>query len=73
MLRADFHTHTTYCDGKSTPRGDGGSGVQKGLTDFGVSGHADFSFCLENFGMTDQALKQYKEELYRLREEYAGR
>ena len=46
---------------------------RKGLTDFGVSGHADFSFCLENFGMTDQALKQYKEELYRLREEYAGK
>ena len=46
---------------------------RKGLTDFGISGHADFSFCLENFGMTDQALKQYKEELYRLREEYAGK
>ena len=73
MLRADFHTHTTYCDGKSTPREMVEAAYRKGLTDFGISGHADFSFCLENFGMTDQALKQYKEELYRLREEYAGK
>ena len=20
MIKADFHTHTTFCDGKSTPR-----------------------------------------------------
>ena len=73
MLRADFHTHTTYCDGKSTSREMVEASYRKGLTDFGISGHADFSFCLENFGMTDQALKQYKEELYRLREEYAGK
>ena len=73
MLRADFHTHTTFCDGKSTAAQMVEAAYKMGMTDFGVSGHADFSFCLKDFGMPDQVLKQYREELYRLREEYAGR
>lgn len=73
MLRADFHTHTTFCDGKNTPREMVEAAYRKGYTDFGVSGHADFSFCDPGFGMSDAAFKEYKEELYRLREEYTGR
>lgn len=73
MLRADFHNHTKYCDGKSTTREMVESAFQKGMTDFGISGHADFSFCIENFGMQDQTLKRYLAELYDLREEYRGR
>ena len=73
MLRADFHTHTTFCDGKSTAAEMVEAAYKMGMTDFGISGHADFSFCLADFGMPDQVLKQYREELYRLREEYAGR
>ena len=73
MLRADFHTHTTFCDGKSTPGEMVEAAYKMGMTDFGVSGHADFSFCLKDFGMPDRVLKQYREELYRLRDEYAGR
>ena len=73
MLRADFHTHTTYCDGANTPREMVEAAYQKGFTDFGVSGHADFSFCTEDFGMPDAAFEQYKKELYELREEYEGR
>ena len=44
-LRADFHTHTTFCDGKNTPRQMVESAFRKGLTDFGISGHGDYSFC----------------------------
>lgn len=42
-LRADFHTHTTYCDGKSTPRQMVEAAYRMGLTDLGISGHADYS------------------------------
>lgn len=72
-LRADFHTHTTYCDGKSSPREMVESAYRKGFTDFGISGHADYSFCDPGFGMSDQVLEKYKQELSLLREEYAGR
>ncbi|MDD3253433.1 MAG: histidinol-phosphatase HisJ family protein [Lachnospiraceae bacterium] len=73
MLRADFHTHTTYCDGKSTPREMVESAYRRGLTDYGVSGHADFSFCEPGFGMSDAILDQYRRELLLLREEYKGK
>ncbi len=73
MVRADFHTHTTYCDGKDTPRKMVEAAYRKGFTDFGISGHADFSCVEPGFGMSDKALGEYKKELYALREEYAGR
>ena len=73
MLRADFHTHTTFCDGRNTPREMAQAAYQKGFTDFGISGHADFSFCDPGFGMGDEAFEEYKQELRRLREAYAGR
>lgn len=73
MIRADFHTHTTFCDGNHTPREMVEAAYRKGFTDFGVSGHADFSVYEPGFGMSDEALEQYKKELLELREEYAGR
>lgn len=73
MIKADFHTHTTYCDGKNTPREMVEAAYQMGFTDFGISGHADYSFADPGFGMSDPVLEQYKNELYALREEYAGR
>lgn len=73
MIRADFHTHTTYCDGAGTPREMVEAAYQMGYTDFGVSGHADFSFCDPGFGMSDEKLAAYKRELEELREEFRGR
>ncbi len=72
-LRADFHTHTTYCDGKSTPRQMVEAAYGMGLTDFGISGHADYSMWEQGFGMSDAILSAYKRELEALREEYAGK
>lgn len=44
-----------------------------GMTDLGVSGHADFSMFEPGFGMDDEKLRQYTEELQELREEYRGK
>ena len=44
-----------------------------GLTDFGISGHADFSMYEPGFGMSDEILEAYKKELRKLKEEYAGK
>ena len=73
MIKTDFHTHTTYCDGENTPREMVEAAYRKGFTDFGISGHGDFSLYDPGFGMSDLAFEQYKQELYALREEYAGR
>ena len=62
-LCADFHTHTTYCDGKSTPRQMVEAAYSMGLTDFGISGHADYSMWEPGFGMSDAILSAYKQEL----------
>ena len=73
MLHTDFHTHTTFCDGKSTPREMVEAAYRMGMTDFGVSGHADFSMFEPGFGMDNEKLRQYTEELQELREEYRGK
>lgn len=73
MVKADFHTHTTFCDGKGTPREMVEAAWRQGYTDFGISGHADYSFCEPGFGMSDRTLLEYRRELERLREEYQGR
>ena len=72
-IRGDFHTHTTYCDGKSTPREMVEAAYRMGLTDFGISGHADYSMYEPGFGMSDAILASYKQELQKLKEEYAGK
>ena len=58
-IRGDFHTHTTYCDGKSTPREMVEAAYRMGLTDFGISGHADYSMYEPGFGMSDAILASY--------------
>lgn len=72
MLKADFHTHTNYCDGADTPAVMVESAYKMGLTDYGVSGHAYFPYGWDG-GMSDETLLKYKKDLYALREEYAGR
>lgn len=72
-LLSDYHTHTTYCDGKSTPREMIESACRMGFTDLGFSGHADFSFAEPGFGMSEEKLNAYLNEIRKLREEYADR
>ena len=73
MLKADFHTHTTYCDGKNTPAEMVKAAYDMGFTDFGISGHGDYSPAEPGFGMTDSILSSYMKELYELREQYRGK
>ncbi len=72
MIKADFHTHTTYCDGKHSPREMVEAAYRKGFTDLGISGHG-LSLGEPGFGMSEERLKHYKQELYVLRQEYAGK
>ncbi|MEF9939320.1 MAG: histidinol-phosphatase [Clostridium sp.] len=72
MLKADFHTHTNYCDGNNTPEEMVEAAYRMGLTDYGISGHAYFPYGWDD-GMSDETLEEYKKDLRALRVKYAGK
>lgn len=64
---ANFHTHTTFCDGKNTPEEVVLSAIQKGFSDIGFSGHGytdfDLTYCIKD-------MDAYIREINRLKEKY---
>lgn len=71
MIREDFHVHTTYCDGKSTPEEMVQAAIQKGVTRLGFSGHSYTPFD-GNFCMTREGTRAYEREITALKEQYRG-
>ena len=66
----NYHTHSTYCDGKATPREMVEFAVAHGFTALGFSGHCPLPF--ENtYSITDY--EGYCNEVRRLKEEYKDR
>ena len=66
-MLANFHTHTVFCDGKSTPEEVVVSAIEKGFSAIGFSGHGYASYDLKCC-MTDT--DGYMQEVRRLREHY---
>ncbi len=68
---ADFHMHTTFCDGKSTPEEMVKSAIEKGLTVVGISGHAPLPLQIEDTSsMTEAGVLAYRAEIAALKEKY---
>ena len=63
---SNFHTHTTFCDGKSTPEEVVLSALDKNFRAIGFSGHSGPNFC--TYKIRD--LSGYKAEINRLKEKY---
>ncbi len=72
-IKADFHTHTSFCDGRNTPRQMVEASYRMGLTDFGISEHEEYSFYEAGFGLIGEKAADYIREMEQLRAEYAGR
>ena len=72
MIRGNFHTHSTYCDGKNTLEEVVLSAIKKGMDAIGFSGHAhtphDGSYC-----MTVEGTEAYRAEIEALKEKYKGK
>ncbi len=64
MLKANFHTHTTFCDGRDTPEEMVRSAIALGFGQIGFSGHMDFN--------CHMVLEEYFAEIRRLRQKYNG-
>lgn len=71
-IKADCHIHTSYCDGKDTPRDIVESAYKRGFTHLGFSGHSYFAYP-EPFGMSDTRYENYKEDILSLKDEYKGK
>ena len=69
-MLANFHTHTTFCDGKSTPEQVVASAIEKGFSAIGFSGHGytpyDLRYCMKD-------TEGYIREILHLREKYRGK
>ena len=67
----NFHTHTTFCDGKHTAEEMTLGAIRMGLPAVGFSGHSytafDTSYCMSQAGT-----QAYREEIRRLQQVYGG-
>ncbi len=72
MIKADFHVHTTFCDGKNTPEEMVEAAISLGMTSLGFSVHSytdfDTSYCIKKEKVAD-----YIEEITHLKEKYSGK
>ena len=66
-MLANYHTHTSFCDGKNTPEQIVLYAIEKGFTSIGFSGHGYTPFDLR-YCMKDTA--GYIEEISRLKDKY---
>ena len=71
MIIGDFHTHTTYCDGKNTAEEMLKAAIDKGLKYYGFSSHAHLG-CDEAWNMSHASQEEYIQEILSLKEKYKG-
>ncbi len=71
MILRDLHCHTCFCDGKNTPEEMVRSALSKGMAAIGISGHGYTAFDTR-YCMSVKATEEYKTEIRRLKEKYAG-
>ncbi len=72
MIKADYHVHTFYCDGKNSPEEVVLSAIDKGMEVLGFSVHSytsfDNSYCIKK-----EKIESYKNEINSLKEKYKGK
>ena len=71
MIRSDFHTHTTFSDGKNTPEEMVLEAIARGMDSLGFSDHSYVPFDPEGCLHPETELL-YRREIARLKQKYAG-
>lgn len=67
------HTHSILCDGKNTLAEMAQAAFEAGAVSFGASGHSHTPIPEDEGGVLPADMSEYRAEVLRLREEYAGR
>ena len=71
-MKTNFHTHTTFCDGKNTPEERVQEAIARNFSMLGFSSHSLYPFSLEgNLNHTEH--HSYAEEIRRLKSKYADK
>lgn len=65
----NYHTHTTYCDGKTPAEEMVQKAIELGFGELGFSGHSYTEFDLEPC-MTREGTEEYKKEITSLKQKY---
>lgn len=71
-MLSNFHTHTTFCDGKDSPEEYVLSAIKKGLTTLGFSAHVPINL-VNKWNMQAAKTQDYFVEINRLKQKYAGK
>ena len=71
-MKANFHTHTTWCDGRNTPEEVVLAALGKDFTDIGFSSHVSFPE-VTPFVLGPALASDYAAEIRALQAKYAGR
>ena len=72
MILSNFHTHTSFCDGKDSAEELVLRAIELGCSEIGFSGHSFVEFDQE-FCMSITGTEEYKKEIIALREKYADK
>ena len=71
MKKTNYHTHTTWCDGKSTPRQCADAAIEKGFAVLGFSSHAMLPEDDTDWVLTPEKAPRYAADIRALAAEYA--
>ena len=72
-MKANYHTHSTWCDGKDTPRTVIEAAIAKGFDEIGFSSHAMLPEDDTDWVLTPEKAPRYAAEIRALAEEFKGR
>lgn len=72
-MKANYHTHTTWCDGKDSPRAVVESAIAKGFDAIGFSSHAMLPGRYIDWALTPEKAPRYAAEIRALADEFASR
>ncbi|MCI8332384.1 MAG: histidinol-phosphatase [Clostridiales bacterium] len=70
MIKSNVHTHSTFCDGRDTPREMVQEALARGFCSLGFSSHSPIAYH-PSWGMQDE--KAYRKAIAGLKKEYEGR
>lgn len=72
-MKTNYHTHTTWCDGKDTPEAVVLSAIEKGFDAIGFSSHAMLPEDDTPWVLTPEKAPRYAAEIRSLAKKYEGR
>ncbi|MDR1620437.1 MAG: histidinol-phosphatase HisJ family protein [Clostridiales bacterium] len=72
MIRSNLHTHTTFCDGKNTPREMVEAAIKRGFHSLGFSDYGYVWFDKQSGSMSSESMLSYPYVIDGLKAEYSG-